>query len=474
MTMEWLELDASRTRNRRLCQSEKGSRRRRGETTFSTFAVLLLSLLLCICLPPTVSGQPLDRDTLQTMKDHLIGDDLRLVRHSAPPETVEIQKDVCPIAIPHIYESLQDHVSISIDTSTDSEEYINSFELRILAAEVLTLCTTDNPKNRAAFGEQPDIHIVLKHMIDEGLRLWREGAADKEGDTKMDLGARAIGMAAQAVWILAFNSEHNVEYFLDVKMIDSLLLVINVCEIDFDEAEENGYEEECSIAVMWSLAALQNLAATYCETEDGLCEWKWTDGHKLELSEDTPKSSNMGDQARFQMVAKIHEFGLKRVITRLVCGGPVHKPDSDLHPWPGTTKKPEEHAYRTSIVPWAAAGFVKNLALNPRIRVEWHYNWNLFECLCDMHYTSPDWLEETKSTVALHHLGWTEQCPEIYDHCEDVEGWNATEDGSTCEDYDEGKYCASHGHWTDANGRSANDACCICGGGVEVGHGDEL
>jgi hypothetical protein len=427
---------------------------------------------------PQASAQPLDKETLQSMKEHLIGEDFRLVRHSATPETVELQNDVCPIAIPHIYESLrlqEEEDETTASPEDESETYITALKLRTLAAEVLTLCTTDNPTNRKAIAELEEVHISLKHLLDEGLKLWKEGET-ADDHAKMDFGAQAMGYAAQAVWILAYNDETNIQKFTASGIIDSLLYVMNGCDIDFDEAEEKGYQEECSFAVMWTLAALQNLAATYCETEDGQCTYVWNHNHNmLELSQDTPESSKIGHHTRFKMIKKIQQYGLKKRITRLVCGGPVHKPNSDKHPWPGTSTNLEDHKYRTSIVPWAAAGFIKNLALDPRIRVEWYYNWDMFECLCDMHYTSPDWLEEAKATAALHHLGWTAQCPQIYDHCEDVEGWNATEDGSSCHDYDEGRYCASHGHWTDAQGRSANDSCCICGGGIDIRkHGDEL
>mmetsp|Transcript_15805 Transcript_15805/g.45048 ORF Transcript_15805/g.45048 Transcript_15805/m.45048 type:complete len:751 (-) Transcript_15805:83-2335(-) len=78
--------------------------------------------------------------------------------------------------------------------------------------------------------------------------------------------------------------------------------------------------------------------------------------------------------------------------------------------------------------------------------------------------------------------GEKQAAPSYYSGCADVDVWE-DEDGDTCEDYAFSQYCTTDGKpgkgWNEewgglaafaSNGRSAIQACCVCGGGVRGGH----
>jgi hypothetical protein len=75
---------------------------------------------------------------LQEMSQKLRGDDNRLFRPSPTEATAMAQNEVCPNEIPSLVETL--HASnLTLRTRGN-------------AAEVLQLCTTNNPRNRAKIG----------------------------------------------------------------------------------------------------------------------------------------------------------------------------------------------------------------------------------------------------------------------------------------------------------------------------------
>jgi hypothetical protein len=409
---------------------------------------MMTKLLAFILLAEAASGQMLDVETLTNMKTRLSEDDHRLVRFSTlSEETRELQDDVCPIAISHVYRSLE------------SGDIVHAG----LAAEVLQLCTTDNPQNRATIGKTGYVHIGLNSLINEGVAIYHD--EHKSAKEKREA-THAVAKGAEAVWILSYNDDYNADMFFDAGLVYSLMSVLKFCIVDFDDGESI-----CSDAVMWSLAALQNLAATYCKSKSGRCNWEWH-GDDLVTDPGHPATSEKALARRETIIAEVKAQNMTELLTHFVCQGPVNKPNSDTHPWPGTSEDSVAHGHMPTIIPWAAAGFLKNLALDPILREEWHHNDKMFHCLCEMSW-SPDWLEESKANVALFHFGWEEDCPTIHDGCVDYPDWKDEIEGMNCQEYEEERYCAEYGKLTDEEGYAANEACCVCGGGESDEH-DEL
>lgn len=408
----------------------------------------MTKLLALILLAEAASGQMLDVETLTNMKTRLAEHDHRLVRFSTlSEETKELQDDVCPIALPHVYESLE-----SGDIAHAG-----------LAAEVLQLCTTDNPRNRSTIGRTGYVHKRLNSLINDGITIYHD--EQKSAKEKREA-THAVAKGAEAVWILSYNDEYNADMFVDAGLVHSLMSVLKVCLVDF---EDEG--SMCSDTVMWSLAALQNLAATYCNSNSGSCDWDWH-GDDLIISHEHPAKSDNALARRKVIISQVKALNMAELLTHFVCGGPVHKPNSDTHPWPGKSEDPVAHGHIPTIIPWAAAGFIKNLALDPKLRDAWYHNDEMLYCLCEMSW-SPDWMEESKANAALHHLGWDDYCPAIHDGCADYPDWEEKSHNMTCHEYEEERYCAEHGSLTDKKGTTAHEACCVCGGGESDEH-DEL
>ena len=93
-------------------------------------AVSLLLLLQCAC----AQAEVLTLEKLKTLSTELRAGDDRVVRPNPEDETAKLQNKICPVAIPSVVESLVH--------STD-------FSVRAHPAQVLHLCTTNNPSNRA-------------------------------------------------------------------------------------------------------------------------------------------------------------------------------------------------------------------------------------------------------------------------------------------------------------------------------------
>ena len=265
-----------------------------------------------------ILAEPLDLATLENLSSQLVGDDHRLVTEHLSEEALEVQNDVCPVAIPHVIQTLHpDH----------------NMTMRSLSALVLTHCTMNHPNNRKVIGMSVDIFQALKQLLEDAFNTYQD--VHKSREEKKEAGL-AMGRAAEAVWILAFAEPQNGEGFLEVGIIDSLVLIVNKCHIDFLPSAE---ESLCSYGVMWSLAALQNLAATYCSSESGRCQWEWLPHGELKPNPAFPATSGTGHEARQQILPYLfHKSSLSSVLTFFVCQGPVDKPSSVNYPWPGQSK----------------------------------------------------------------------------------------------------------------------------------------
>mmetsp|Transcript_24122 Transcript_24122/g.33707 ORF Transcript_24122/g.33707 Transcript_24122/m.33707 type:complete len:399 (+) Transcript_24122:125-1321(+) len=316
---------------------------------------------------------------LQELASQLRAGDMRLVRPSPSDETIEQQKILCPSAIPSLVSSLE------------NRKYL--IQTRGVAVEVLQLCTTDNPENRQTIAENMEgKYEAFTNLIRDALDELDHTSSKSSGQEAI---LHAIGNAAEAIWILTFSNVRNHDGLLEVGAVDALSEVVMKCK-----------SGRCSRAVMWSAAALQNLAASYCHSDSGRCKWKWdykSDGthEKLRLSSGTPLDVD-AQNVRETIASNVN---LLHKLVDITCSGPVSGSSEDLIIWPSKGQINSDDEYSTSIIPWASAGLFKNLALGgPEIRQVLQKDLDLVNCLCRMR-KSPDWLEELKSKSAMYNLG---------------------------------------------------------------------
>lgn len=234
------------------------------------------------------------------------------------------------------------------------------------AAFVISSCTIDNPRNR---------HNIGTYNDGSALQILVEMLEVKSGEQSAIDGA---ALAAEAIWILTFNNANNHHYFLSNDTISSLSDLVK-------------YENE-SLSTqrlkMWAAAALQNIAASYCETSTGHCWWDYYGADGLYLLPESPLRDELGDKAR-EIV--MHDTDLVSLFKRGVCKGPI-----STHPMP--SKATNTDNLPTQIVTWAYVGVIKNLALSgsaPKIFSP------IINCLCDLSH-SQDWLVSFSRMRILH------------------------------------------------------------------------
>ncbi|KAG7344123.1 hypothetical protein IV203_022131 [Nitzschia inconspicua] len=402
----------------------------------------------------------LDLSELQGLSQALRSDDERLIRPSPTEATIRIQTIACPSVIPSLVKTLGDKKL--------------SLPVRGEAAEVLHLCITNNPTNRAKIGrvENGAVFDGIKDLIHTSMTTWNASiplvhSGRIEVYQTMDLVGKTVAQAAEAVWILSFNNEMNQQGFFSAGVVDELVRTIQTCPVRF------GHEGPCSEAVMWSLAALQNMAASYCDSEDGTCNWKRKKrSPELYLPRGVQKrdTRHVDQMVRDRIMQYVKKENFGSLLNYLLCAGPVKEPNSKNFSWPSKAKHIES-AKRPEIVPWAAAGLVRSLALESAARNHFGQqnedNGYLFQCLCHMHKRSPDWLEANNSFDALYRLGWNNHCEDPHDRCDDKEGWFEVETSKTCVEYEKERLCATMGTSVGKDSDvTANEACCVCGGGT--------
>lgn len=429
-------------------------------------AIIIAVLVSCIGVWWVRSDGPaivLELSDLQQLSQTLRGNDDRLIRQSPTEDTTRIQGIVCHSAIPSLVKTL-----------------VNSTQplaVRGEAADVLHLCTTNNPSNRAKIGtvNSGKVFDGIKELIHASMKTWNAtmpmvDSGRVEVYRTMDLVGKTVAQAAEAVWILSFNNERNQDLFFQAGIVDELVRTIQTCPIHF------GHVSPCSEAVMWSLAALQNMAASYCDTEDGTCGWKRRRrSQDLFLPRGVYQTNNKRHQHNVdQLVRKrvlhfVEKEGFGELLNYLLCAGPVKEPHGKDFAWPSQAKDIVSEK-RPEIIPWAVSALMSNLVLEPTARSHFvqqtEDNGHLFRCLCNMHQRSPDSLEATKSFDALYRLGWDEHCEDANERCDDHLGWVEAKTGKTCMEYEQERLCATMGNAVDKeDNMSAKEACCVCGGG---------
>ncbi|CAB9507217.1 expressed unknown protein [Seminavis robusta] len=393
----------------------------------------------------------------------LRSNDYRLVRPHPTPATVAQQDTWCPPKMASLLLTLcASHGGGRRRRRSQKSRGKQkvSLQKRGMAAEAVALCLTNQPQYRdlaanatlfqnlrtmhkqLLVGEDDnnnDTDTTIELSLAKGLTdLLQQGITyyQKHQDRQA---VTAMAQAAEAVWIASFHHPTHIHNFLKHNTIQVLgdIIVTNR-----PKAFQNGsiieFPYRPAHAVMWACAALQNLAAHYCHNNGGTCTWEWQQNVNdndnnpvlaLKDRNDSLEQPELAHQARHQILAIPN---LLETLAEWICFvGPIHAPINETYGWPGdaklwkgltpTTHSP--HLRSPSIVPWAAAGVIKNLLLlllnsdddnNHKLRERLqamppHHPTSLPECLCRMKQHSPDWLERDKASDAVYFWGPPQQ-----------------------------------------------------------------
>lgn len=299
--------------------------------------------------------------SLDELFAYLRHDDERLVRYNVPSEEAESrQQNVCSA-------ELLDRLVGLLDASAAEP---TTLEDKMKVIKITTLCSSENPQIRKMIGTLKE-GIVLETIV-----------------SMLDRGDEAVAVCGEAIWILSFNDAHNRDYFVEKgaipKMVNTIIKSGNI----------HGHFE--TLAIMWTAAALQNLAASYCKTQSGHCWWENDFHYGLHLHRDSPLSIDGSNAAR--KIVQSEDF--VRKLKDLACRGPI---ESDQI-WPSLATIGDSFA-SPKLSTWAVAGLLKNLSLYTVSRPS---AYSAKQCLCILQ-ESEDWLESSKAQDALYRLGVDEE-----------------------------------------------------------------
>jgi len=195
---------------------------------------------------------------LEDLSTKLWEGDHRLIQSSPTEETTTQQQTICPNIIPSLVQT--------VAAAAAAVQQVDNLSTRGAAAAVLHLCTTDHPENRAAIGavENGIIHAGLTKLVNDKMQIYNNNNnSDKSITEKKKIKATSVvANAAKAIWILVYNNEKNHKGFFDSGAVEALVNVVNHYKTDDKDASEYAQSSICYKAVMWSLAALQNLGAS--------------------------------------------------------------------------------------------------------------------------------------------------------------------------------------------------------------------
>lgn len=433
--------------------------------------ILLLSVFAWGGIVPTWSSsepaaiiQLLTSSELESLLDAIRGDDFRLVRWNASPHTVQAQHTGgC--------RALSDALTVIVHGKDEEEEEKDAAKEKEddnkaprktapgLACEYATFCITDHPDFRATLSQHPGIYEAVVRLVESPH-------------------AHTSASASHLIYIASFANKDNHVGFFRANAIAALRQII----VNDDQPKEaQSRSRRRPVEIMWAAAALQNLLASYCDTpRNGRCYWLWHHGkdHVLIDRQSLPVISDGTSMRRVVMM----DPELVHRLQDYACQGPVQRDEpSEDYPFPGVNARVDcPHEDAETILAWAAAGVLKNLALEPDAKARYvsPQNVTLTACLCRLAHSS-DWLEENKGQGVLHHTRPADPCWFEGQSQQDADTSRADYvHGSLCVDYlfedDEGYACDSYGgasaqdcQATDvATGTVATVACCACGGGV--------
>lgn len=262
-----------------------------GVVACSLLATVVLSGVGPIRAIPLIS-----KEELETKLEAVRGDDMRLMRWDATSHTKKQQKgDGCSV----------------LSQALDVIQHSSDTRMQALACEYATFCVTDNPDNRARLSEHTADNTIHKAIVN----------VIKSADS------HASAMASHLVYIATFANLVNHKGFFRANAVAVLSDVIKA----YDPAKSESSPKPDQ--TMWAAAALQNLAASYCETEgDGRCYWTWAWQDHPNVADDSLPVFSEGSSVR-RTAMKDEELYEK--LGSLVCQGPVKGEMSDENPFPG-------------------------------------------------------------------------------------------------------------------------------------------
>lgn len=319
--------------------------------------------------------------------EHLRAGDLRCVRMTVSSVTARRRREPQALAsIDGILSELRDSFDPhGVDISLPPQQ-------RALAAELVALFAIDDSPMRARLGKSPGMVRALVGLVDEA---WRYAAAidpnvtNPSAATERFLGAEA---AAEALWILSFNSPSNHAALVAGGAVQALAGALTA-------RDAFGVQTPARMS-MWAAAALHSLGASYCASADGRCLWRWQQGAAVALA---PTGALTLDAAETRVLIGRQPRVLE-VLVRHSCEGPAGASVLEAGsrgPWPSRALRTSR--LEPSIVPWAAAGALQSLALDTTLAERLRAHPDMRRCLCALS-RSPDWLESSYALGALHHL----------------------------------------------------------------------
>jgi hypothetical protein len=434
--------------------------------------------------------KPPTREELERLLDAVRLDDTRIMRWHARSKTRKAQKgggcDALPSALGLLVATTTtEDAGASPKGGEDDGE--DAAALQALALEYATFCVTDNPSIRSAFSRTEGIHRAVVRLL-----------------SSPDPAVSAA--AGHVVYIASFANRDNHYGFFRAGAVAALVDIIlrydappgggggGAAADSADKKKEPATDPKKEPAdagasagpaavradqAMWALAALQNLAASYCETaEDGRCYWEWGHGegsaaHALAIDEGSLPVASEGTAMR---LAALREARLVPHLVHLACDLAVRGEVSDANPFPGENAARGRDESSPNLVGWAAAGALKNLALDPLGREQIReVESELLPCACRIAKESGDWLEQNKASRLLDHLRYGgHPCRWSGEEDEDKRVLECV-DANFCDR--EGYHCGDYGSATDEECRApdavngtllASDACCGCGGGMRL------
>ena len=329
---------------------------------------------------------------LEGMIDYILVDDERLIRYNVPSQLVWLRQE-------KLCSKYLDGLLKQLTKSYDNEKTIKLVTL-------IKLCSSEHPEFRQQIGDY-NKGAALKFIV---------SLLDKNDDSL----TAAVG---DAIWILSFANEANHNYFTEHAIDKMTSIIVNKYE-ELEAAKDDEDITGPALAVMWMAAALQNLAASYCETDSAHCWWEYEpydeetdpegtgEHHGLYLHEDSPVFLD-GTAAATKIA---NASGLAKVLHDLICADPMEEEEHESWASETTIESVREHGVDPRIVTWAVAGLLKNLSMYDG---SYQVTIDAKDCLCAL-TQSQDWLESSKADDALHRLGIThEDCFGHYEEEED-------------------------------------------------------
>ena len=313
----------------------------------------------------TLSFAP-DATAIADLATYLRAGDERLVRPSPNAKTAARQREERSLALlPAAVAALNPNATAVCDCDDLAEQSSHA-----TAAEVLHLLTTDNPRNRRAIGATPDALLALVSLVGESLSC---------NNTFWSPSWLAGEEAAEALWILSFNDRANHAALLEAGAPEALAAPLLAAHAP-------------PRAKMWAAAALQNLAASYCDTQDGRCSWRWS-GDPGAMALEPHEALVIDAEPARRRIGAVP--GIFAALVDLAAAPPA---EDGLLPSAATVSD----RLSPGIAAWAAAGALKNLALSPTLR-EKIIAAGAPHALCALS-RSRCWLQNSKSRAALGFL----------------------------------------------------------------------